>query len=154
VNYRIEISTNQGTQLSAAPAKSLPVGWSNVGENVGAGAGNDGSSDGRLSVSVGTANVTNANFGVTLGTTAAHVGLSGRLSTSDGRGLMNATVILTDFQGRPRITTTSSFGYFHFDDIEIGQTYLLSVSSKRYQFSPRVIAIFDEIADVEMVANN
>jgi len=47
---------------SAATASSLPDGWINTGENIGAGAGDDGSPNG--SIIVGTSGATNVNFGI------------------------------------------------------------------------------------------
>ncbi len=62
--YTVQISINQGTVGSAAPATALPSGWINTGENIGTGAGSDGNANGLLSVTVGTADVANANFGI------------------------------------------------------------------------------------------
>lgn len=48
-----------------APTASLPVNWTNTGEYLGAGAGNDGTVDGILEVNFNGTDVTNANFGIT-----------------------------------------------------------------------------------------
>jgi hypothetical protein len=152
VNYRVEISTNQGTALAAAPARILPSGWVSVGENLGAGAGNDGIADRALAVTVGTVNVTNANFGISLAPSAANVSVSGRVLTADGRGIRNTVVILTDPKGVSRTVTTSTFGYYRFDEVPSGETYVLSVSSKRYQFESRIVAVQDEIANLDFIA--
>lgn len=73
------------------------------------------------------------------GPTAAGVSVSGRVLTDDGRGLMNASVTLTDMQGQTLTTRTSSFGYYLFDDLNAGQMYVIAVSSKRYTYTPRVV---------------
>jgi uncharacterized delta-60 repeat protein len=52
-----------------------------------------------------------------LAPTAASVSISGRVRTSNGRGLLNATVSLTDNEGITRTTRTKSFGYFRFAKI-------------------------------------
>jgi hypothetical protein len=62
-SYTIQISTNQGTVGSAAPALALPANWVNTGEFVGTGVGNDGAVNGLLPVNVAAA-VGNANFGI------------------------------------------------------------------------------------------
>ena len=62
--YTVQISINQGTVGSAAPATALPSGWINTGENIGTGAGSDGNANGLLSVTINTADVANANFGI------------------------------------------------------------------------------------------
>ncbi|MFY8091654.1 MAG: Ig-like domain-containing protein, partial [Chitinophagaceae bacterium] len=63
-NYTVQLSTNAGTQGSAAPAIALPIGIVNTGENVGSGTGSDGTINGILPVTVSGNNVSNANFGV------------------------------------------------------------------------------------------
>jgi hypothetical protein len=80
--------------------------------------------------------------------TAAGVSVGGRIFAGKGRGLANATVYLTDSQGNTRLTRTNSFGYYRFDDVAAGQTVIVSVASKRYQFEPRVFNVtetFDEL---------
>ena len=84
--------------------------------------------------------------------TAANVSLSGRVLTADGRGLRNAVVSLTKENGETIFTRTSSFGYYRFDEIEVGQTVILAVSSKRYQFTPRVVSLSDELTELDFVA--
>lgn len=53
-----------GTNLGSTYASSLPTGWVNTGENLGASTANDGTPNGILSLGNVTANVTNANFGI------------------------------------------------------------------------------------------
>ena len=63
-SYTVVLSTTQGTVGAPAPAAALPAGYVNTGENLGAGAGSDGTPDGVLAVAVTTSSVTNANFGI------------------------------------------------------------------------------------------
>ena len=62
--YTVQISSTQGVESSLAPAIVLPTGWVSTGENLGAGAGNDGTVNGILPVTVGAVAITNANFGI------------------------------------------------------------------------------------------
>ena len=87
-----------------------------------------------------------------LAPTAAGVSISGRVTTPNGNGLRNAILTLTDSTGNVRTTITSSFGYYRLDDIEAGQTYVIAVSSKRYQFAPRVLSVADELTDLDFTA--
>lgn len=48
----------------AAPPASLPVNWTNTGENLGAGIGDDGTVDGILEVNFTGSDITDANFGI------------------------------------------------------------------------------------------
>ena len=83
-----------------------------------------------------------------LAPTAAAVSISGRVLTPEGRGLMNARVILTDSNGNSRSAATSAFGYFHLADVEAGTTVVLSVSSKRYSFAPQVVSVTEDLTGI------
>ena len=74
-------------------------------------------------------------------TTSANVTVSGRVLTSDGRGLRNATVSITDSNGVSRIATTSSFGFFSFDNVSAGQAYTFRIFSRFFRFQPRTVQI-------------
>jgi hypothetical protein len=63
-NYTVQISKNRGVESSPKPLAELPLGWVNTGENLGSGAGSDGTANGLLSVSVASTAVTNANFAI------------------------------------------------------------------------------------------
>jgi hypothetical protein len=91
--------------------------------------------------------ISNADFAISA-PTAASVSISGRVLTAaveNGRGLRNATVYLTKANGETLTRQTSSFGYYRFDDIEAGQTVTISVVAKRYQFSPQVVNVTEEL---------
>lgn len=87
-----------------------------------------------------------------LSPTTASVTVSGRVLTPTGRGLTNAVVSLTDASGLTRTTRTTSFGYYRFEAVEVGQSYVLSVASKRYRFAPQVIALTEESENLNFFA--
>ena len=106
-------------------------------------------------------NSSGGGFGVTGGfwqqgfaPSAAMVAVSGRILTANGNGIRNVIITLTDPSGSTRRNISTSFGYFCFDDVESGQTYILSVQSKRYQFADatQIISVADEIADLVFTA--
>lgn len=80
--------------------------------------------------------------------TAATVTISGRVMTPNGRGLMNAEVILIETNGTIRYARTTAFGYFRFPELEAGSTVIISVNSKRYLFAPQVISLTEDLTDV------
>jgi hypothetical protein len=88
---------------------------------------------------------------VQVGNTAAGARVSGRIVTPDGRGIRNATVVLTDTAGNRRVATTSSFGIYTFEDVETGQNYVIGVISKQYRFAARSIQIVDSLTDFDFV---
>lgn len=102
------------------------------------------------SINVGTA--LNIDFSVT---TAANALLSGRLVTSGGSGVMNASVRITNAAtNEVRTTRCSSMGYFRFDELPTGNTYIIEVESKRFQFSPRILQLDDSVTDLVMQAGD
>ena len=78
-------------------------------------------------------------------TQAPLVTVSGRVLTSDGRGLRNATVSITDSTGVARTATTSSFGFFSFANITPGGRYVFRVQSRSYRFSAVTVTINDNL---------
>jgi len=85
------------------------------------------------------------------GPSAAGVNISGRVVTPDGRGLRNALVTMTDQRGMTRTVATGSFGYYTFSGAPAGESFVLSVSSKRFRFVSRIIEVFDNLTNVDFV---
>ena len=67
--------------------------------------------------------------------------VSGRVSTPDGRGLRNATVTITDSNNVIRTVTTSSFGFFSFDNVSTGVTYTIRISSRLFRYTPQTVQV-------------
>ena len=84
--------------------------------------------------------------------TAAMVSVTGRVVTQDGRGIVGVRLTLVDPLGNTYQSLSSSFGAFQFDAIGSGQAYVLTVTSKRFQFTPQVLVVNDQIADLKIVA--
>jgi hypothetical protein len=93
-------------------------------------------------------------WSVQLAPTAASVNFGGRILTADGRGIRNVRITLTSMTGAPRETLSSPFGYYRFNEIEAGQTYIVTVASKRFIFSEpsRVIFLSEAREDFDFVA--
>ncbi len=89
---------------------------------------------------------------VTVGPAAPSlVSISGRTTTPGGNGLRNATVFLVDPIGVRRTTTTSSFGFYQFDNVETGKTYTLGVTSRSFRFSSRSVNVTGNLTDMDFV---
>ncbi|HVE58581.1 MAG TPA: carboxypeptidase-like regulatory domain-containing protein [Pyrinomonadaceae bacterium] len=87
--------------------------------------------------------------------TAANVSVGGRVSTDEGAGISRVVVTLTDGAGNIRSATTNSFGYYNFDQVAAGGTYIIAVNNKKYLFadSPRVVNVQNDLADVDFRAS-
>jgi hypothetical protein len=83
-------------------------------------------------------------------TTAAEVTVSGNVVTPTGRGLVQATVTITDSQGRAQSVTTGRGGAFKFDNIEAGKAYFISVQSQLYTYDPQFISVNDAVSGLRI----
>lgn len=77
--------------------------------------------------------------------------VAGRVTTPSGQNLRSATVTLIDPQGVRTTTTTSSFGLYSFTGVPTGQSYTLTVGSKRYRFAPQILPLECNLANVDLV---
>src|SRR5699024_4711342 len=63
-DYILVLTTEKPSIGAVAPMPNLPENWKYMGENVGAGPGDDGTVDGRLRIHIEDKDVKNANFGI------------------------------------------------------------------------------------------
>lgn len=95
--------------------------------------------------------VNDVNFQIT-SPTAAAVEVKGRVFSSAGAAVSNARVSMTDPNGTTRTVMTNSFGHFRFENVEAGRTYNFQIKHKRLQFSPQLVNVDDNIADLNFTA--
>jgi glucose/arabinose dehydrogenase len=81
--------------------------------------------------------------------TAAAVLVSGRVLTAGGAGLRGAAVSIVDSQGNARTVVANSFGYYRFNNVVSGDSYVLWVNSKQYRYTPQVLEVKDELTGVD-----
>src|SRR5690606_6192219 len=86
--------------------------------------------------------------GVAINPSAANVSIGGRVLAPGGRGLQNAQVLLTDAEGNTRMTVTSSFGSYRFDEVAAGEGVVLTVLSRRYNYAPMFLNVEDGLTNV------
>ena len=86
--------------------------------------------------------------------TAQVVSVSGRITTPSGLGINKVYVNMSDANGNVMNAISSSFGYYRFDNVLLGETYVISVVSKRYTFpiSSRTLTITGELVNVDFVS--
>jgi len=78
--------------------------------------------------------------------------VSGHVTTPAGLGLRNAAVSIIDSQGLRRTVTTSTFGFYTFDNVASGAAYTVAVQSKRFRFASRAIPVTGDLTNVDFVA--
>ena len=85
--------------------------------------------------------------------TVSNVSVSGRvMASTGGRGIAGARVSITDSNGITRLTLTSPFGYYRFDNVTTGAMYTIAVESKRYTFTSQMVQVNDNITNMDFVA--
>jgi uncharacterized delta-60 repeat protein len=86
--------------------------------------------------------------------TAAKVDLSGQVVDTRGRAVSGVALTLTDAEGASRTATTNTFGYYRFQKVEAGRSYVLHATSKKYAVEDpvRLIEVIDEVSDIDFVA--
>jgi hypothetical protein len=89
-----------------------------------------------------------------LSPTAANVSIGGRVLTANGQGISRAIISMTDASGNQRSASTNSFGYYRFAEVPAGQTYILTVISRRYSFvnSSQVVSVADDNGEINFTA--
>ncbi len=78
--------------------------------------------------------------------------ISGKLLTAMGESIANTRLTLTDTAGQTRSILSNGFGLYRFGGLQIGQTYTLSVASRRWTFTPLTVSVTDQLVNVDMIA--
>jgi uncharacterized repeat protein (TIGR01451 family) len=89
----------------------------------------------------------------TLSPTSASVNIGGQVLDNSERAVSGALVEMVDSNGTTSVTRTNAFGFFNFENIEAGQTIVLNVTSKRYQFTPQILNVTEDFAGLNFTAN-
>ena len=85
---------------------------------------------------------------------AANASISGQVVSGKG-GLSNVLVTISGGNLPSPITRkTNTFGFYKFNDLPVGETYVLTVNSKKYTFSQptRMVNLLDEVSDADFEA--
>lgn len=103
---------------------------------------------------LGNADLTDQNFALVFyNVDASGFGVSGRVHTSQGRGITNAVVTITDNNGFMATDVTGRNGIFEFTGVPGGQSYMVSVGSARFSFQPQTFFLSDSVAGLDFTPN-
>jgi CSLREA domain-containing protein len=84
--------------------------------------------------------------------TAALVSVGGRVTANGDESVARAAVTLTDSQGQTRTVLTNRFGYYRFENVAVGETYVFAVNAKTLRFAARVFDVYGETSDLDFAA--
>ncbi len=87
---------------------------------------------------------------VPLAPTAAAVSISGQVLDENNRGVYNATVNLTDSNGKTYRSITNPFGYFYIRDVSAGETVIIDTLHRYYTFSTQVLNVSEDISNLNI----
>jgi trimeric autotransporter adhesin len=88
--------------------------------------------------------------------TAASSNIGGRVTTASGNGIRNAAIVLSGGSlDHAIVVKTGSLGYYQFTDLPSGQSYVMTIVSKRFTFSQatQVINLIESRDDVNFTAD-
>lgn len=84
---------------------------------------------------------------------ASTININGQVLLSSGRGVSRALVYMTDRNGESRIAMTNYLGFYNFKEVPSGETYIFNISSKRYTFDTRVVAVMEDLEKLDFTAS-
>lgn len=81
--------------------------------------------------------------------------IGGRITNSNGNGIGKALILLTDSSGNTRRAISSPFGYYNFENINIGEVVRITVASKIYTFAnnSQFFLVNDVVSNADFTAN-
>ena len=60
--------------------------------------------------------------------------------------------MMSDMAGNRLVAVTNSFGFFHFDEVPTGGTYIVSVTSRKFSIDSRLVEVNSDVSDLTFVA--
>lgn len=86
---------------------------------------------------------------------AARVSVGGRVTDAYGNGLARTTLtIMNSTNAETRTVLSNSFGFYRFDDLEVGNLYIVMASNRRYTFesNAQTLSLTDAVDDLNFRA--
>lgn len=72
-----------------------------------------------------------------LAPSSAGVTIGGRVLTQEGLPVYGARITMMDIDGNVRTALTNSFGYYQFEDVSVGESYIFSGFAKRHTLNTK-----------------
>lgn len=87
------------------------------------------------------------------GPTSANASIEGRVISATGRVIPRARVSITGTDGIVRTTNSNQFGRFSFDELKVGETYVISATSKGFNFAPQAVSVVENLKELALIAD-
>ena len=84
--------------------------------------------------------------------TAAPVEVAGRVLSGQGRSISGAVITAYDEVGTRQFAVTNTFGYYRLTKMMAGESYVLSVQAKGYQFDSIFLSPTQSLASVDFIS--
>ncbi len=94
-----------------------------------------------------------ADFAIAAAPTAANVAVFGRVVDAAGRSVAGARVAAVGAD-TTSYALTNAFGFYRFDELAAGATYVFQIKHKRHTFPAQVINVNEDTADLNFVSSN
>lgn len=91
-----------------------------------------------------------------LAPTAANVTVAGRAYNPSRKSLANAKILMYDNAGGIRMTLTDADGFYSFDEVTAGETYVFEIRSKKYVFPKptRILSVTEDYNSLNFFAGS
>ena len=87
------------------------------------------------------------------GTTAASTSVAGVAMSASGRPISKARVTIADDSGNSQTVLSNAFGFYRFNSVPVGETYVVSALAKRYTFAPQTVSVTDQVSSLNLIAD-
>ena len=89
-----------------------------------------------------------------LAPSAASASISGRVTDTNGRAIRGASITVQGMDGVVRRAMTNTFGYYRIDGLQVGESFVVTASARRYAFAAptQFVNLVDNISDLNFTA--
>lgn len=88
-------------------------------------------------------------------TTAAPASISGRVLNANAEGLAKVSVLIQNTRTlETKTAMTNSFGHYQFNDLTVGDLYVISVQNKKYTFTPntQTVTLGSDVTNLDFLS--
>ena len=87
-----------------------------------------------------------------VGPTAANASISGRVLDATGNAVYGARLSMQNQEGVVVWAISNPFGYFRFENVQSGQSYVITAAHKRFAFAPRPVTVNEDVVGFDIIA--